>query len=257
MHFNDPTIYSYLVGGAIAIIVSVIIILKERKVVLNILFGSTLLFWGISLLTNALTFLFKDATGVGVQIVRDIATSSGSIGAFLLFATSLAMYRGVHYLKKWYFLIPWIIIMGVNTIIGSVFDYVVDDIDTGYGVKTTQEPWVLIFLYLMPLIMISISEIYLGLTRKVVKEKIIKTRIRLFMWGFLFIIIGIVDYIIFSLIENLTNYLLPNIEYASWIIASIFWAAAPILMLIGFFIGKVKVIWPQTEKHDTPEKESN
>lgn len=239
MYFTDPTNYSYLIGGIFALAVSILIISKDPKVIFNILFSVSLFLWSISLLANAFTFLFVEPNQAA-QIVRDISTSSGVIASFFVFASAFSIYYGFHYLKKSYILLPSIFISVTSAIISILFDEVVFDTETGIGVKTTQKPWVLIFLYLIPAIMIIMAEIYFMITRKQTSDPTIKTRIFYFVLGFGLILGGILVYIIFALIEQLIGLESFIIEYVSWIIASVLWALGPILMVVGFYLGRTK-----------------
>ncbi|HUU79463.1 MAG TPA: hypothetical protein VMX55_14040 [candidate division Zixibacteria bacterium] len=239
MYFNDPTNYAYILGGVIALIVSLLIFSKDPKKILNILFGGSLFLWSISLLCNALTFLFVNPDEKAVEIIRDYTTSAGVISATLIFAAAYSMYKGTHFLKKWYFFFPVCIITIVSVIIVILFDHVVWDNETGEGVKTTQESWVLIFLYVIPAIMIIFAEYYFIKTRMEVSDKLVRKRILYFILGFVFIFCGVLVYILFSILEQTVGIKHSIVEYSSWIIASIFWALGPILMLIGFYQGKI------------------
>ena len=249
MYFNSPTVYGMLIGGAAAIVVSIVILLKDIRAPLNILFSSSLFFWGISLLFNALTFLYTSTEQFGVQFVRDVSTSSGCFGAFLVFITAYTMYKGLHYLKKWYFIVPLAVLCIVDIVITSLFDHVVTDTDFG-GIKTTQEPWVMIFLYGIPAILIVLADIYFYLTQRQIEEPKIKTRILLFILGFILIILGVLIYAIFGILEQLIGFSTNTIEYLAWIFATLFWAAGPILQLFGFFIGKK--IGKESKESDLP-----
>lgn len=249
MHFNDPTNYSYLLGGAIALIVSLLIFSKEPKKLLNILFGGSLFLWSISLLFNALTFLFVNPDEKAVEIIRDITTSAGIISATLIFAASYSMYKGTHFLKKKYFFFPVCIITIVSVIIVILFDHVVWENETGEGVKTTQESWVLIFLYVIPAILIIFAEYYFIKTRKEISDTLVRRRILYFILGFVFIFCGVLVYAIFGILEHTVGINHSIVEYISWIIASTLWATGPILMLIGFYQGKIH----KKEKYEKDE----
>ena len=73
MYFSHPTNYAYLIGGAVAIIVSIVILAKDIRLPLNILFASSLFFFGTSLLFNALTYLFTTDQGA-VKYIRDVSS---------------------------------------------------------------------------------------------------------------------------------------------------------------------------------------
>ncbi len=237
MHFYNPTNYAYLIGGIVSIIVSILILTKDIRLPLNILLATTLFFFGISLLFNALTYLFTTIDHVGVQIIRDVSTISGGIGSFLAFITAFTMYKGLHYLKKWLFIIPIIVLCIVDVTIGAIFDYVDTDKVLG-GVKTTQPLWVMIFLYGIPVIMLIFSIINFYLTRREVEEQIIKKRILFFILGFFFLILGVLIYAVFGIIEQVFDYQSQTVEYITWIFASLSWCVGPILMLVGFYTGK-------------------
>ncbi|MHA1556670.1 MAG: hypothetical protein ACTSPM_07000 [Candidatus Heimdallarchaeota archaeon] len=44
---------------------------------------------------------------------------------------------------------------------------------------------------------------------------------------------------LYGIAEQIFDLESPTLEFISWIFASLSWGAAPILMLIGFYIGKV------------------
>ena len=243
MLFNNPINYANIFSGFVSIVVSFIILFKNRKEILNILFFSSLFCWGISLLLNGFNFLYLHPV-LGAKIIRDFVTSAGSIASFLIFTTALSIYVGGYLLKKYYVIVPIIIIMIINTVIASYFDYVKydspNDTDIGNGIKTTQEAWVMIFLYVIPVIMICLAIFFFIKTRSMVKEDIIKKRTLFFIFCFVSIIIGVLIYGMGGIIEQvMTDY--PMVyEYVIWILAEIFWTIAPILLLVGFFIGRVK-----------------
>ncbi len=237
MYFSNPTNFAFLIGGIAAIIVSILIFSKDIRAPLNILFASSQFFWGISLLFNALTFIFTSEDQIAVHYFRDISTSSGCVGAFLVFITAFTMYKGMHYLKKWYFIIPIIIVCTADVFVGAIFDYVVSDPDQG-GIKTTQKPWVMIFIYGIPVIMLILANIYFFLTKREVDETIVKKRITLFVIGFSLVIFGVLIYALYGIIEQVFDFSSSTVEFIFWIIASLSWGSASILMLIGFYIGK-------------------
>lgn len=238
MYFSHPTNYAYLIGGAVAIIISILILTKDIRAPLNLLFASSLFLWGISLLFNALTYLFTSPEQNAAHYIRDISTSSGGIGAFLTFITAFTMYKGLHYLKKWYFIFPLVLFCIVDIVIGSIFDYVVTDPDLG-GIKTTQKPWVMIFIYGIPVIMLILADIYFFLTRREVEEEIVKKRIFFFILGFFFIILGVLTYAMYGIFEQVFSFSSPPVEFITWVFACLFWIIAPVLMVIGFYIGKL------------------
>ncbi len=243
MLFNNPLNYANIITGLIAIVVSFLILVKDIKAFLNILFSSSLFFWGISLLLNGLTFLFTEPTA-GANLIRDFVTGSASVAAFLIFATAFSMFHGEHYLKKWYLFLPLIACTLVNTIIGSYFDSVVWDSEDGLpttdGIKTTQAPWVMIFIYLIPTIVICLAIFFFIMTRKEVEDPLIKKRILYFILGFTFIVAGVLPYALGGIYEQIFSQESITLEYVGWIIAEAFWVVAPVLMLVGFYRGKIR-----------------
>jgi len=242
--FNNLINYVSLISGFIALVVSFFILAKDIRSTLNLLFFISLLFWSLMLLFNAFTFIFKHPT-VGANISRDCVTSFGSLSAFLIFITAFGMYKGEHYLKKWYFIFPTSIAMFINTFISSYFDCVVYDSPDGVtdnliGIKTTQAAWVKIFLYGVTIIMIILAIIYFTLTRRDVSELIIKKRIIYFIIGFTLIICGLLIYGTSGLIEQMSSEFQGTFEYIAWISAAMCWSVAPILMFVGFNLGRVK-----------------
>ena len=241
MLFNHFANYANLVSGIITIAISLIILFKDLKASVNFLFFLSLFFWGSSLIFNALTFVYSEPI-LTAQIVRDVAIITGVISAGLIFLTAFAIYKGEHILKKWHILLVVFIVIIVSSIIGSIFDHVVIDNETGVGIKTTQKPWVMIFIYIIPIAFIILAEIYFILTYRVIDEEIIKKRILFFILGFICIILGVLSFAAGGIYEQNIGYSLGSLEIIPWIIAELFWTAGPILMLIGFFIGKMKKI---------------
>ncbi|NHJ32763.1 MAG: hypothetical protein FK732_07865 [Asgard group archaeon] len=243
MFASNPINYVNVIAGIVAIIVSILILMKDVRATLNLLFFYSLLAWGVSLVLNGLNFLYKHPI-TGAKIIRDVVSGAGSVGSFLIFATAFSMYKGEHYLKKWYVNFPLVIVAFANTVVGLVFDTVVYDSDDGVtdlgtGIKTTQEPWVMIFLYLIPIIMISLAIFYFAKTRKEVEDPMIKKRILLFILGFTFIIIGVLIFGAGGIVEQLI--VGTAWEFIIWIFAELFWVTAPILMIVGFNIGKISL----------------
>lgn len=243
MFAQNPINIANVVAGFVALIVGVLILRKDARSTLNLLFFYSLSAWGISLILNGLNFLYKHPT-TGANVIRDFVSGAGSIASFFIFATAFSMYKGEHYLKKWYVNFPLIILMVVNTTIGAIYDKVVYDsddgvTDLGLGVKTTQELWVMIFLYLIPTILIVLAIIYFAKTRKEVEDPLIKKRILFFILGFTFIIFGVLIFAISGVIEQLI-FGTPW-EFIFWIFAELCWITGPILMLIGFNLGKISL----------------
>ncbi len=243
MFASNPINFVNVIAGIVAIGVGIGILQKDVRATLNLLFFYSLNAWGLSLVLNGLNFLYKHPL-IGANLIRDVVTGTGSIASFLIFATAFSMFKGEHYLKKWYINFPLIIIAFSNTIVGAVFDHVVYDSDDGVtdlgtGIKTTQEPWVMIFLYLIPVIMIILAIVYFMKTRKEVDDSLIKRRILYFILGFTFIIIGVFIFGISGIIEQLI--MNTPWEFIFWIFAELFWVTAPILMFIGFSIGKISL----------------
>ncbi len=236
MLFNNPINYANIIAGAITAIVGLLIFLKNKKEVLNQFFFISLLSWGISLVFNALTFVYTDYTKYGAQAMRDMTTGAGSIAAFLLFATALVMLKGPHFIAKWYVLIPLVVVMMTNTIIGILFDKVVFDDEIGVGVKTTQAPWVMIFIYVIPVLMIIAAVGIFIKIRTESTDEIVRRRILFFSLGFSFFVIGMFIYAISGIIEQLTGSVTPTAELLSWIIAEVFWCVSPFLLLFGFYV---------------------
>ncbi|MHA1212737.1 MAG: hypothetical protein ACTSSH_09775 [Candidatus Heimdallarchaeota archaeon] len=243
MHFVNLVNFANIIAGLVAIIVSILILVKDIRASTNILFFVSLFTWGISLVFNGFTFIFEHPT-TGAKIFRDIVSAGGSVASFFIFASAFIMFKGEHYIRKWYFIVPMIVGMIVNTSIVIFFDHVVYDspdgiTDIGEGIKTTQEPWVKIFLYGVPILLISAAIFYFALTRRTVDEKIIKKRILYFILGFSSIILGTVIYAIAGLFEQLSEFASGAFEYLVFILAGLCWTAAPILMFLGFNIGRL------------------
>jgi hypothetical protein len=242
--FNNPISYANIIAGSAAIIVSVLILIKDFKSILNINFFLTFLFWGASWVLQGLIFLYKHPTD-GAQIVRDFIVGFGTISAFIFFVTAFIMFNGEHYLKKWYFLLPIILAIIINTIILVQFDHIVYDspnieIDSGNGIKSTQESWVLIFLFVVPGLMVTLALVYLIKTRIEVDDLLIKRRILFFILGFSFVIIGMLIIGLAGLLDEFFS-LIETWEFVILIAGNVFWFAAPILCFIGFNIGRIRL----------------
>ena len=236
MLISNPINIANIIAGLIAIVVGTLIVFKNKKEILNQYFFISLFAWGISFIFNALTFVYTDPETIGVQILRDFATGAGSVAAFFLFITALILLKGPHFLSKLYILLPIYFVMVVNTAVGCIFDHVVFDDELGIGVKTTQEPWVKIFIYIIPVLMISIA---IGIFIKIRAEStdaVVRRRISFFILGFAFIVIGTFVFATSGIIEQLIGTLNTTIEYLIWVLAEIFWASSPILLLIGFHV---------------------
>jgi hypothetical protein len=248
MFFLDFVNIANIVAGSVAIIVSFLIIQKDRKTLLNYLFGGTQFFWGISLIFNALTFIFLHPT-TGAQIIRDVTVSSAIFAAALILLTGLAMYKGEYFLMKPLISIPIALATIAAMIIAVIFDLVVYDSDDGVtnigtGVKTTQEAWVMIFIYGIPLVLIIIALIYFSLTLKQVEESIVRKRILYFIFAYTAIIVGTLIFALGGIFEDEITNLVA--EYVIFVFAEIFWVASPILMLIGFNVGRLKGVVQET-----------
>ncbi|MHA1500461.1 MAG: hypothetical protein ACTSSB_01330 [Candidatus Heimdallarchaeota archaeon] len=152
--------------------------------------------------------------------------------------TALVMLKGPHFIRKWFVFIPISAVMITNTVIGCLFDNVVFDDELGIGVKTTQAPWVMIFIYVIPMLMIVSAVGIFIKTRSESSDIIVRRRILFFSLGFSFLVIGSLVYALGGLIEQYTGKLDPIGEYAFWILAEIFWVSSSILTLVGFYIKK-------------------
>ncbi|MHA1244238.1 MAG: hypothetical protein ACTSP7_06640 [Candidatus Heimdallarchaeota archaeon] len=236
MLFNNPINYANIIAGTIAAVVGLLIFLKNKKDVLNQFFFVSLFAWGVSFVFNALTFVYTDPDAIGVEIFRDIATGAGSVAAFLLFASALVLLKGPHFISKWHVMIPFVVVMMVNTIIGCLFDEVVFDNEIGVGVKTTQDPWVMIFIYIIPMLMISSAVGIFIKIRTESSDKLVRRRILFFILGFSFLVCGTIVFALGGIVEHFIGSLNVFVEYLVWILAEIFWASSPIFLLVGFYV---------------------
>ncbi|NHJ84934.1 MAG: hypothetical protein FK734_05700 [Asgard group archaeon] len=242
MFVSNPLAYVNIISGLITIIVSLLILNKDVKEPINIYFTSTFFFWGMTWVLNGLNFAYKHPI-IGAQAIRDAVTTCSAVAALFIILTGIAVYFGPHYLRKWYIIVPILVITIAVIVIGIIFDGVVYDndlgtLDTGTGIKTTQEPWVMIFIYGYPMVMIATAIYYFIRSSFKVDEEIIKRRIMFFILGFTFIICGSLVYFIGGLVEQLFSFANESLELIVFIIAELFWAIAPILPLIGFYLGK-------------------
>ncbi|MEA2070151.1 MAG: hypothetical protein U9O98_02580 [Asgard group archaeon] len=245
MFFHNPINHMNLTTGTVSVIISFLILAKNPKAIINILFFLAQFFWGLSNICNALTFLFSQPT-FGAQLIRDLTTTFAILAAYFTFITGFSLYKGVYFLKKIYVNIPSLLVVISSIVIVVFFDHVVYDndngvIDTGTGLKTTQPLWVKIFLYGIPLILTIIAIIYFNKTRIAVEEEIIKKRISFFIYGFISIIFGSLILVIGGILEQILPTFPLIIEYISWGMTSILYFFAPVLMLIGFYLKKVEL----------------
>ncbi|MHA1629452.1 MAG: hypothetical protein ACTSXO_11125 [Candidatus Heimdallarchaeota archaeon] len=243
MLFNSVFNYTNIIAGTISIIVTLIIFLKDFRSKINILFSASLFFWGISLIFNGLTFLFQHPTR-GAQTVRDFVVISSTIAAFLLFLSAIVIYEGEYILKKWFLIVPLTIFLFINSFVTSYFDKVVYDspdetVDIGNGIKTTQPVWVMIFLYVIPLLLIIKAIIYLILTKKETRDPLIRSRMNYFIIGFSFIVLGAMVFSGSGIIEQLFIPLSTETELTIFFVAELFWILGPILMLVGINVKQI------------------
>jgi hypothetical protein len=245
--FLNPLPIANVIAGSAALIVSFLILFKNFKSIINISFFASFFLWGSSWILMGLLFLYEHPL-YGAELIRDFNVSFGLAAAFGFFVNAFIMYKGEHYFKKWYFSLPILITVAACSIIAAIFDTVVYDsptgLDIGTGIKTTQDPWVMIFIYIIPGIMTVLSIIYFILTRVEVTESIIKKRILYFILGFSSIIAGMIVIAISGLVEQLLS-LSETWENVSLLIGFGFWFIGPILCFLGFNIGRK--IFPRTD----------
>ncbi|NHJ48813.1 MAG: hypothetical protein FK733_13600 [Asgard group archaeon] len=254
MLFNNPISYANIISGAAALIVSFLILIKNYKSGINLLFFVTFLLWGASWILMGFLFLYEHPV-IGAQVLRDFAAGSAIMSSFVFFTTAFVLFKGEHYLKKWYVSLPIIISSLISTIIVATFDYVVYDspdgiTDIGEGIKTTQAPWVMIFLYIVPGLMIITSLAYLIKTRIEVEETIIKKRILYFIFGFSSIIFGMLIIGISGVIEQLAS-LNQAAENAILLVGNGFWFIGPIICFIGFNVGRKLLVKKEEIKNES------
>jgi len=245
MLFNTIFNHTNLIAGSISCLVAFIILFKDLRSSVNVLFSISLLSWGLSLIFNALTFLFRHPTA-GAQALRDMVTICSSIASFMLFLSAYVIYRGVFYLKKWYVIVPFVVGLFINTFLCTYFDGVVYDspdgvTDLGIGIKTTQDAWVMIFLYFIPLLLIMIAVFYLVLTKRETEDAIIRSRINYFIIGFSTIVLGAIVFSSSGIIEQLYKPLSMETELSIFFAAEVFWILGPIMMLVGINLGRLKI----------------
>ena len=90
MHFHNPITYANIISGAATLIVAFLILLKDRKSVVNILFFSAFFLWGSSWILLGCLFLYEHPV-IGAQVLRDIMTASAIISSFVFFETFLSL----------------------------------------------------------------------------------------------------------------------------------------------------------------------
>jgi hypothetical protein len=198
-----------LVSGFIAIAVSIVILQKNIKQLINLLMGGAILFWGLSLLFQALCFAFP-TPDFGAQLFRTISTSTAILGVSFLLASGISLLKGEYFLKKWFIIIPLLTITLTSIILVAIFDYVAyidPDNPTDWDLKTTTQgnDWILIFLYGVPGIMILLAIILLFRTRSQIQQPLIRERILFFTLGNLAILLGLAIYGLGGVLEKPLN----------------------------------------------------
>jgi len=68
MFANHPLNIINIIAGIVALTVSILILIKDVKATLNLLFFYSLAAWGVSLILNGLNFLYKNPT-FGANII--------------------------------------------------------------------------------------------------------------------------------------------------------------------------------------------
>ena len=223
--FNLYNSIAWIAGGLISAVISTLFLMKNPKKRLNQLFSAGFIFWSLSLIFNGINFAVAYKSLLAANIVRDICIIAGVIGAMTLFLATIGIYFGAE--KVNWFSIAIITVIAITlAILGILNDWVTEDVIGGY--KTTDNWLGKICSQIIPSLFIVVGIIFLLLTYKNSDNKAAKRRIGFFSIGFSTIILGMLMFLIDSLI-TVNPYIFLTIAIATW-------AIGPVLMLIGFYV---------------------
>ncbi|HUT81467.1 MAG TPA: hypothetical protein VMZ29_09730 [Candidatus Bathyarchaeia archaeon] len=223
--FNLFTSVAWIVAGVISAIISILFLLKNPKKRLNQLFSTGFVFWSISLFFNGLNFAVAYRSLFAANICRDLAIFTGIFSAIFLFISAIGIYFGAEKLH-WSLYIISLAVATVLSVFGSLNDWVVVDGLGGY--KTTDNLFGKTCVQLIPAVFVIVGAILLVMTYFTLKNKSAKKRIGYFIIGFSTIIIGLLMFLIDSLV-NISPYIFPTLAILTWV-------TGPILMLAGFYV---------------------
>ncbi|NHJ47673.1 MAG: hypothetical protein FK733_07795 [Asgard group archaeon] len=227
--FNLFTSISWIIVGVLAIILSIMFLAKNPKKRLNQLFFAGILSWSLSIMLNGLVFAVAYKSLTAANIIRDICLVCFVLGSITLFIAAFGIYFGVESLNWIIFLVSFIV-AGVVIGFGIANDWVTSDGLGGY--KTTDNLIGKIFIQIISVLVILISDVIIFLTYRSSKNPQAKRRVGYFVIGYTTIIFGYFLFLVDGILDSFvtfTPYLFPSLVLVVWL-------AAPILMLIGFNI---------------------
>lgn len=242
--FNLFTSVAWIVAGVISAIISTLFLLKNPKRRLNQLFSTGFVFWSISLFFNGLNFAVAYRSLFTANICRDLAVVTGIFSAIFLFISAIGIYFGAEKLH-WSLYVISLGIAVVLSVFGSLNDWVIVDGLGGY--KTTDNLLGKTCVQLIPAVFVIIGAVLLVMTYFILKNKNAKKRIGYFIVGFSTIIIGLLMFLIDSLVD-ISPFIFPTLAILTWL-------AGPILMLAGFYV-KVDVSLKYTPTAEISSLES-
>ena len=242
--FNLFTSLAWIIAGIISAVISILFLMKNPKKRLNQLFSAGFTCWSLSLLFNGINFAAAYGSLVAANIFRDLCVITGILSALLLFLAAIGIYFGAEKLHWVFYIIAGIILIVASTI-GSLNDWVVVDSIGGY--KTTDNWLGKSFVQIVPAFFVITGAILMILTYFSLENKTAKKRIGYFIVGFSTIIIGLLMFLIDTLIET-SPYLFPSLAIITWV-------TGPLLMLAGFYV-KVEVNQYALTSHEIDSKES-
>ncbi|MBN1331226.1 MAG: hypothetical protein JXA54_17285 [Candidatus Heimdallarchaeota archaeon] len=227
--FNLFTSISWIITGFISATLSVLFLSKNPKRRLNQLFAAGFIAWSLSMLFNGINFAIAYRSLFAANIFRDLSVICGVTSGFILFAAAFGIYFGAESLN-WILYVSLIVIAGVLSGFGAANDWVTTDGLGGY--KTTDNLIGKICIQIISSMFVIVADVFLILTYRSSKNPQAKKRVGFFIIGYSTILIGMLMFIIDSLIDmfvSITPYLFPTFALIAWVMG-------PVLMLIGFYV---------------------
>ena len=223
--FNLFTSISWILAGIISAIISTLFLKKNPKKRLNQLFSAGFISWSLSLLFNGLNFAVAYSSLIAADIFRDLCVVTGVFSSLLLFVATIGIYFGAERLNWIIYLVFGAFGIAVS-IVGLLNDWVTTDGLGGF--KTTDNLLGKTFTQIIPAVFVIAGAIFLVLTYFSLENKLAKKRIGYFIIGFSTIILGLLMFLVDSLV-NTSPYIFPSLAIVTWV-------TGPILVLVGFYV---------------------
>ncbi|MHA1434573.1 MAG: hypothetical protein ACTSO7_12100 [Candidatus Heimdallarchaeota archaeon] len=223
--FNLFTSISWILAGIVSAIISTLFLKKNPKKRLNQLFSIGFVCWSLSLFFNGLNFAVAYGSLTAANIFRDLCVVTGVFSSLLLFIAAIGIYFGAERLNWIVYLVFGVFATAVS-IVGLLNDWVTTD---GFGgFKTTDNILGKTFTQIIPAVFVIAGAVFLILTYFTLENKLAKKRIGYFVIGFSTIILGLLMFLVDSLV-NTSPYIFPSFAIVTWV-------AGPFLMLVGFYV---------------------